>query len=529
MPLRGLVYGPELPEAARPAGAAIFPNALAALEALENEPAESVLLCATELAQAGLPALPPEVADYDLLHAGLRLGAEQLMHSLWLTGTNWLFLDPHPDRRAVSWKALPALCWLRPATVRDLGGFDLAYQSAEARLMDLAYRLLAAGGRVCHDPFGLPAPGAGQPALALPLADELVFVFRHLGAAAAGYVTFWQGLLSRRPWAAWQAWRAARQRVRACPALKPQAGRSLRLMAETKRQVVGTISAIIPTLNRYECMARSIQSLLQQTPAPTEIIVVDQTPPEARQPEVYAPFLERSQIRVIYLEQAGQSLARNAAIQAAVGEWCLLFEDDAAAWEDMLAQHVAAVERSGAAVSTGISLAPWKDASYIPANNRHFQLTEVLATGNSLAKRAALLAVDGLDRAYDRGSGADHDLGVRLHLAGYEVLLNPKAIMTHYKAPHGGMRTYGAWWRTHATFWAPYPQATQVYTIQRYYPHTYWLPLYLLYYMNARRQLSKPAFVWLWVSAPWKLTRAIRAAAALKTQFAGWRGETQSG
>jgi hypothetical protein len=128
----------------------------------------------------------------------------------------------------------------------------------------------------------------------------------------------------------------------------------------------------------------------------------------------------------------------------------------------------------------------------------------------------AVEAVAKLDRAFDRGPGADHDLGVRLYLGGCEVVFNPKAIETHYKAPKGGMRTYGAWWRNQSALFAPYPPATQVYTVWRYYPRRFHLPLLAQYFLKT--QSRRWARLWLWVSSPWKLARALREAKQLQAR-----------
>jgi GT2 family glycosyltransferase len=143
----------------------------------------------------------------------------------------------------------------------------------------------------------------------------------------------------------------------------------------------------------------------------------------------------------------------------------------------------------------------------------------VLATGNSLIVKSALVEIGGLDLAFDRGPGADHDLGVRLYLSGHEIVFTPLAIQTHYKAPAGGMRVHGVWWRSRTAFWAPFPPATQIYTARRYYPRRNWSALYLLMFVHARRHHTAAELVWLLVSAPWRLVRAIAAAGRLRPCF----------
>ncbi len=512
-----------------PHGLRCYESASEAMSAIANCPAETAVIYDAALHSCAQEIPASAAARDDFSHAGLLLGGAGALGLSRFACLNWFLLDPCSKSRSSSWRATPSLCMIRPNVLRDLGGFDSAYESPSARLMDFGFRLLAAGGRVSHDPAWLtsrpPLPAVDP----IGLIDEFVFVLRHIGRLHTTWAAFWAPLAGDNPFKVWTAFARARRRVRQHPRPKrASAVGPTRLIGTEKRQDVRGITAIIPTLNRYDYIARSIESLLKQNPPPDEVIVVDQTPKDRRQPEVYAPF-EGPKFRVIYQDRPGQSTSRNAAIKQASGEWCLLWEDDTEAWDALLEEHVRAVEYSGADASTGVSLAPWKTVDYIPEQKRHHQLSDVLATGNCLVRRDALLDVGGLDVAFNRGSGADHDLGARLYLNGKEIIFNPKAIETHHKAPSGGMRTYGAWWRNSATWLSPYPPPTQVYTVRRYYPRPYWLPLYLLYFWTAAHRRQRAVEVaWLWLSAPWKLWRATRAASQLKTEL-GLLADTRAG
>lgn len=496
----------------------IFETEEQALTALERETADAVFLCIHPPALLADFRLPQSFWQFDLIHAGLDdAGTFKPFQTLWLTNANWLFLDPDPRQPSTSWKATLGFAWLRPEALRKLGGFDPAYTSPQARFADFGYRLLMAGGRVQHFPAWQQFADSMRQADELPLVDMFVFIHRHLGPGLAIYAALWESF--RSPLKAWQAFAKARFRVKRYPRPLPTlvAEQDFRLLGPERRQRVASVTAIIPTINRYEYLPQAIESLFSQTPAPEEIIVVDQTPQAQRQPKIYESYGER--VRVIYLDQAGQSIARNTALREAKGEWCLLFEDDTVAWDGMAESLIFVAEHSGAAVVSGLVLAPWKTVDHIPSSIRHYRLSDVLATGICLAHKENLLAVGGLDRAFDRGSGADHDLGARLYLSGTEIVFNPRAIATHYKAPKGGMRTHGAWWRNYARVWDVYPPPTQAYIIQKYYSAPYRLPLYLLSYVRARKQLPFREFIWLWINLPWKLLGAIKKASQLQEGY----------
>ncbi len=65
-------------------------------------------------------------------------------------------------------------------------------------------------------------------------------------------------------------------------------------------------------------------------------------------------------------------------------------------------------------------------------------------TNNTMLRRSALERSGLFDLAFDRGSRADHDLGMRLHLAGAALVYDPDVEVYHHHAPIGGLRTHGA-------------------------------------------------------------------------------------
>ena len=88
------------------------------------------------------------------------------------------------------------------------------------------------------------------------------------------------------------------------------------------------ISAVIPTYNRAHFIGEAIESVLAQSRAVDEIIVVDDGSTD-HTPEVLAGFGNR--IRYIRQENAGPSAARNRGIQAAGGDY-IAFQDSDDLW-----------------------------------------------------------------------------------------------------------------------------------------------------------------------------------------------------
>ena len=86
-----------------------------------------------------------------------------------------------------------------------------------------------------------------------------------------------------------------------------------------------TVSAVIPAYNAEKYITRAIDSVLAQTHQPDEIIVVDDGSTDATAEIIkkYTP-----QVQYIYQQNAGGSIARNTAIEAAKSEWIAFLDAD---------------------------------------------------------------------------------------------------------------------------------------------------------------------------------------------------------
>lgn len=86
-----------------------------------------------------------------------------------------------------------------------------------------------------------------------------------------------------------------------------------------------TVSVILPTFNRAALVMQAIQSVLNQTVAPCEIIVVDDGSTDETRETVTA-LGER--VRYIYRSNGGPAAARNSGIRASTGELIAFLDAD---------------------------------------------------------------------------------------------------------------------------------------------------------------------------------------------------------
>ncbi|MCX7638611.1 MAG: hypothetical protein N2044_12265, partial [Cyclobacteriaceae bacterium] len=121
--------------------------------------------------------------------------------------------------------------------------------------------------------------------------------------------------------------------------------------------------------------------------------------------------------------------------------------------------------------------------------------------------------------AFNKGPGADDDFGRRLFLAGKLIVFNHKAIQTHHKAPTGGMRIHGAWWRISSGLFDAFPPATQAFVIRTYYHRKFWIAQFLLFYIKAKNITGWFSYLVMLLLSPIKLYKAIRLSSALLRKF----------
>ncbi len=403
----------------------------------------------------------------DLWHAGLRLGLAgqpgliDFVHPTWMHNR-----DPDPDLDATSWRLSLRACLVRAEVLRRLGGPRPAYETLDAAGLELGHRWLSRGALPRHLPALLPAPR--KLAETLPLADAARFVYHRAGRRW----TFWA--LARTvmsgaagPRQALAAWRAATGDPR------PPQPPPFRPLADEAAAQGGTVTVLIPTLDRYPYLRVLLDQLRRQTHPPCEILVVDQTLPEHRAGGLEEEFADLP-LSVIHRDAAGQCSSRNAGILAARGDFILFLDDDDEVEDDLIARHLATLDRFSAGVSSGV--AEEVGAGPLPEDFTLLRASNVFPTNNTLLRREVLAGSGLFDLAYEHGERADGDLGMRVYLSGARMILNPAISVLHHHAPRGGLRQHRARVETYASSrrrlaHRHLPSATEIYLARRYFSH----------------------------------------------------------
>ena len=101
------------------------------------------------------------------------------------------------------------------------------------------------------------------------------------------------------------------------------------------------ISVIIPTYNRKKTLARAIQSVINQSLSPFEILIIDDGSNDGTEEWVKENF---QNIKYIYQNNRGVSSARNIGIENANGDWVAFLDSDDEWLPNKLHEQVIAIE-----------------------------------------------------------------------------------------------------------------------------------------------------------------------------------------
>lgn len=185
------------------------------------------------------------------------------------------------------------------------------------------------------------------------------------------------------------------------------------------------ISVVIPAHNRKKYILNCVNSIINQTYPPIEIIVVDDYSTDGTADELKK--LDCKILKVISLEKnGGAQVARNVGIKAATGDWIAFCDSDDWWLKDKLEKQVRKLESSGRKVSStgaevlqnGNSSERWTDGKEGMILSELIQNKTYLLFQGMLIKKECLYEIGLLDervKAYQ-----EFDTAIRLALR-YEV------------------------------------------------------------------------------------------------------------
>ena len=214
-----------------------------------------------------------------------------------------------------------------------------------------------------------------------------------------------------------------------------------------------TISVIIVTLNRPDCVSHCLDCLLDQVPRPNQIIIVDASPDDHTRRIVDRFY------NVVYLRNENgygrMTASRNIGLKVATGEIIAFLDDDAFPHPGWLENLVATYtdEKIGAVGGRALNNQSGEEAlgvneigklkpngvltGYFAANPGKVVEVDHVMGCNMSFRRNVVAQLGGFREDYPGISGVreDSDMCLRVKALGYNIFFNPAACVDHAGAP----------------------------------------------------------------------------------------------
>lgn len=209
------------------------------------------------------------------------------------------------------------------------------------------------------------------------------------------------------------------------------------------------LSVVIPVRGRVAATRRLLESLrtaIEACPEPVEVIVVDDSDP----PDAQSHQRTCAELAARYLRGPRHVGAkRNVGVAAARYDLIQFIDSDCLATPDLLRRQVATLRGAGERVGAvaGPTYVQGVDNPLFRVMSRSRRLNSAFewpaqassvgwaTTSNLAVRRAAFEAVGGFaSRPLTVVGGEDVDLGVRLCEAGYTIVCDPEAVVSHDKS-----------------------------------------------------------------------------------------------
>jgi GT2 family glycosyltransferase len=215
--------------------------------------------------------------------------------------------------------------------------------------------------------------------------------------------------------------------------------------------LIAQISVVIPTYQREQVLIDTIEYLSQLSPAPAEILVIDQTHNhESGTQNKLAGFQRDGKIRWIRMERPSITRAMNVGLREARYDIVMFLDDDIIPQPELISAHMAA-HRQGKKVVAGQVLQPGESPVVVSDgftpfrfNSTQRQFIDEFIGCNFSVNRRFALAIGGFDENFVHVAYRyEAEFADRALTVGERIFFEPDASIRHLKSERGGTRSYG--------------------------------------------------------------------------------------
>jgi glycosyltransferase involved in cell wall biosynthesis len=205
-----------------------------------------------------------------------------------------------------------------------------------------------------------------------------------------------------------------------------------------------SVSVILPTYNRGDFIAKSINALVSQNYPKDrfEIVAIDDGSTDNTQEILKAFKQEYPFFKYIAQDNRGPASARNFGIRSSRGEIMAFIDDDCVADEDWIFELTRGYENDAIGGTGGrVDYVPPNNnianqfASFVGGKGHAFTSDgEIIffGTGNASFRRGVLLELGGFDETFPHAAHEDVDLSERVKRTGWKLLYHDTAVVRHY-------------------------------------------------------------------------------------------------
>ncbi|MBT0608461.1 glycosyltransferase family 2 protein [Aequorivita echinoideorum] len=357
----------------------------------------------------------------------------------------WYGFDFDNLEKCVSWRMSPNNFAIRKRVWEQLFGFDKDYNSPTMQALDFAYNALRNGGVV---PLYVKTLFRSSKVSEVKISalDRYIFYRKNFKSAHSYYMLFRKGIWNFSEWNAFLTAQKKYKKRKPFPKIQP---RKLEALSGNP-----TVSYIIPTMFRQDYTLQLLEDLKAQTYLPSQVIVVDATPEDSRNENLYTSEKYPFEVQFHWQTTKGSCRARNEAIAKCKGDYIIFGDDDIRISPNFIENHLRLLQTYRAVACNGLDIRADNENQNLEdlaekleklgAERWFVGASNSFSNANSCVKREHVDALIGNDINYDGGYGEDSDFGISLTKMGVTVLHNPFSANLHLKPPAGGYRFWGS-------------------------------------------------------------------------------------
>lgn len=206
-----------------------------------------------------------------------------------------------------------------------------------------------------------------------------------------------------------------------------------------------TVSVVIPTFNRRECLQKALRTLLRQS-CPYdkyEIIIVDDYSTDGTR-ELVEGMAKDSDVKISYYANnrtKGQTMARNIGFQKAKGKYVASTDDDVQVSEHWIIKGVSYFKSSDISAVEGRTVS--KDTKPLPFYRNISLNGGTYATCNMFYRKTVLREVGWIDENLNRWKnyGSDYALALSIMKKGGRIVYGSDVVVYHPSYKLGSLTT----------------------------------------------------------------------------------------